>query len=137
MPARFRTGIPLTSDPPRAKLLASADARLVVPPSSAGGGSGLLDFLFGLIGFLFLVLQVFCGGEIRHGCAVRIHAATRRRAGGNSFLAFIVRQSLQTVVKLFAEAVVHFLKVSDLDSRRRIHAAIRLLAAQEIGRASC
>src|SRR5436309_15832195 len=89
--SRFRAGIPLTSNPLIAMSLANAHVRLVVPPSTAGGGSGFLDFLFGLIGFLSLVLQVFCGGEIRHGCAIRILAAACRRAGRNSFLALIVR----------------------------------------------
>src|SRR5260370_15454485 len=131
MPAQCRAGIPLTSDPPRAMSVGNADARLVVPPTTTGGRSSLLDFFFGLIGILLLFLQVCCGGEIGRSCAIRILAATRRRSGRNSLLALIVRKSLQTVVKLLAEAVMHFLKVGDLDSRRRIHATVRLLAAQD------
>src|SRR5258708_408588 len=127
MPAQFRAGITLSFDPPRARSLADAHVCLV-PSSTTGGRSGLLDFLFGLISFLLLLLQLRCndGGVIRCGHAVRILEATRRRARWNSFLALIVRQSLQTVVELLAELIVHFLKVGNLDSRRRIHAAVRL-----------
>src|SRR3989442_11751322 len=132
MPAQFRTGIPMTSNPLRARSLVNATVRSVVSPSTGGGGSSLLDFFFGLIGFLLLLLQLRCNdsGIVRCGRAVRILAAARRRARWNAFLALIVRQSLQTVVELLAEVIVHFLKVGDLDSWRRIHAAVRLLAAQ-------
>src|SRR5713101_3404679 len=123
----------MTSNPLSARSLIDAYARSVVPSTIPGGRSSLLDFFFGLISFQLLLLQLVRNddGIVRCGRAIRILAATRRRSGRDSFLALIVRQSPQTVVKLLAEAIVHLLKVGDLDSWRRIHAAVRLLAAQD------
>src|SRR2546428_7292938 len=108
MPAQFRVGIPMTSSPLNARSLVYATVRLVVSPSAACGGSGLLDFLFGLIGILLLFLQVCCGGGIRRGRAALGFLAPPRPAGREYPLSLFFLETSQTVVELFSVAIVAF-----------------------------
>jgi len=74
----FRSGIPVIPDPPRAKSLASADARLVVPPKSSyllikwlehlAGGAPFVNFqrVRGLLPFMKNKLRRYYGRKELH-----------------------------------------------------------------------
>src|SRR5215813_3182462 len=90
----------------------------------------LLDLFLGLVGFLLLSFNLLhCDGGV--GRRRRNFTGYSADAGGGrkTCLALLLRQRFQTAVHLFAELVMHFLEIRNLNSRRRTQAAVRLLAA--------
>ncbi len=108
-------------------VLCHRENELVV--AAGGSGGSLLNFGFGLCGFLVGSLQISVDSEVGLSLTSGIRFRTGRRTSGNAILSLIVSQFLKTFRHLRAEVVVHVLKIGDRDRKLRTRGAVVLLAA--------
>src|SRR5579864_1327989 len=71
----------------------------------------LLYFGFGCVGVLLLIIQLCFHVEIGFRLPVGIRMTARLRAGRNAIFALFLGESLETLIELFAEVVVHLLQI--------------------------
>ena len=91
----------------------------------------LLHFGFGRVGILLLIVQLCFHVEVRLRFSLRIRAAAWLGACRDTILALVLGKSLETLIELLAEVVVHFLQIVHGHRHLRTRVAITLLAAAD------